>query len=146
MNLKKKSSISLCVCVSVCAAQFKCPEDSQCVDYYKVCDQHPDCPEATDEMNCTEGNKLTPTSKHIFTRTVAPQPLAAGSLRNSRALSDSNVLFGLGLCSTGTFCFCSDERDYIRKSAKSCTRTTEIRQDKAFMSVCVRVQVCSAQT
>lgn len=42
--------------VSVCVAQFICPEDSQCVDYYKVCDQHPDCPEATDEMNCTEGD------------------------------------------------------------------------------------------
>lgn len=39
----------------VCVAQYTCPEDSQCVDYYKVCDQHPDCPEATDEMNCTDG-------------------------------------------------------------------------------------------
>uniref|UniRef100_A0A3P8SJZ1 Transmembrane serine protease 6 n=1 Tax=Amphiprion percula TaxID=161767 RepID=A0A3P8SJZ1_AMPPE len=43
----------------VCAAQYKCPEDSQCVDYYKVCDQHPDCPEATDEMNCTEAVQCT---------------------------------------------------------------------------------------
>ncbi|XP_039859869.1 transmembrane protease serine 6 [Simochromis diagramma] len=43
----------------VCVAQYKCPEDSQCVDYYKVCDQHPDCPEATDEMNCTEGVQCT---------------------------------------------------------------------------------------
>ncbi|KAM6940279.1 transmembrane protease serine 6 [Xenentodon cancila] len=43
----------------VCVAQFKCPEDSQCVDYYKVCDQHPDCPEATDEMNCTDGVECT---------------------------------------------------------------------------------------
>ncbi|XP_061576527.1 transmembrane protease serine 6 isoform X2 [Cololabis saira] len=43
----------------VCVAQFKCPEDSQCVDYYKVCDQHPDCPEATDEMNCTDGVDCT---------------------------------------------------------------------------------------
>ncbi|XP_011476691.1 transmembrane protease serine 6 isoform X2 [Oryzias latipes] len=43
----------------VCVAQFICPEDSQCVDYYKVCDQHPDCPEATDEMNCTEGVQCT---------------------------------------------------------------------------------------
>ncbi|XP_072240749.1 transmembrane protease serine 6 [Leuresthes tenuis] len=43
----------------VCVAQFKCPEDSQCVDYYKVCDQHPDCPEATDEMNCTDGVQCT---------------------------------------------------------------------------------------
>ncbi|XP_041789856.1 transmembrane protease serine 6 [Chelmon rostratus] len=43
----------------VCAAQFQCPEDSQCVDYYKVCDQHPDCPEATDEMNCTDGVQCT---------------------------------------------------------------------------------------
>ncbi|XP_041838233.1 transmembrane protease serine 6 [Melanotaenia boesemani] len=43
----------------VCVAQYKCPEDSQCVDYYKVCDQHPDCPEATDEMNCTDGVQCT---------------------------------------------------------------------------------------
>lgn len=43
----------------VCAAQYRCPEDSQCVEYYKVCDQHPDCPEATDEMNCTEGVQCT---------------------------------------------------------------------------------------
>ncbi|XP_026216677.1 transmembrane protease serine 6 isoform X2 [Anabas testudineus] len=43
----------------VCAAQFQCPEDSRCVEYYKVCDQHPDCPEATDEMNCTEGVQCT---------------------------------------------------------------------------------------
>ncbi|KAK5873352.1 hypothetical protein PBY51_018400 [Eleginops maclovinus] len=39
----------------VCVAQYQCPEDSQCVDYYKVCDQLPDCPEASDEVNCTEG-------------------------------------------------------------------------------------------
>ncbi|KAF7217805.1 transmembrane protease serine 6 [Nothobranchius furzeri] len=39
----------------VCVAQYTCPEDSQCVDYYKVCDQHPDCLKATDEMNCTGG-------------------------------------------------------------------------------------------
>lgn len=44
------------VCVSVCVAQFQCLEDSQCVDYYKVCDHHPDCSEASDEMNCTAGN------------------------------------------------------------------------------------------
>lgn len=44
------------MCVSVCVAQFQCPEDSQCVDYYKVCDHHPDCLEASDEMNCTAGN------------------------------------------------------------------------------------------
>ncbi|XP_032417692.1 transmembrane protease serine 6 isoform X3 [Xiphophorus hellerii] len=43
----------------VCVAQYKCPEDSQCVDYYKVCDQHPDCPEASDEMNCTDGVECT---------------------------------------------------------------------------------------
>ncbi|XP_047434013.1 transmembrane protease serine 6 isoform X2 [Mugil cephalus] len=43
----------------VCVAQFKCPEDSQCVDYYKLCDEHPDCPEASDEMNCTEGVQCT---------------------------------------------------------------------------------------
>ncbi|XP_069023724.1 transmembrane protease serine 6 [Embiotoca jacksoni] len=43
----------------VCVAQYTCPEDSQCVDYYKVCDQHPDCPEATDEMNCTDGVECT---------------------------------------------------------------------------------------
>lgn len=48
-----------CVCVcTVCVAQYQCPEDSQCVDYYKVCDQHPDCPEASDEMNCTDGKTL----------------------------------------------------------------------------------------
>ncbi|XP_068455598.1 transmembrane protease serine 6 [Clinocottus analis] len=39
----------------VCVAQYQCPENSQCVDYYKVCDQLPDCPEATDELNCTDG-------------------------------------------------------------------------------------------
>ncbi|XP_014845861.1 PREDICTED: transmembrane protease serine 6 isoform X2 [Poecilia mexicana] len=43
----------------VCVAQYMCPEDSQCVDYYKVCDQHPDCPEASDEMNCTAGVECT---------------------------------------------------------------------------------------
>lgn len=43
----------------VCVAQYRCPEDSQCVDYYKVCDHHPDCPEATDEMNCTDGVQCT---------------------------------------------------------------------------------------
>ncbi|CAJ1053336.1 transmembrane protease serine 6 [Xyrichtys novacula] len=43
----------------VCVAQFQCPEDSQCVDYYKVCDQHPDCPEASDEMNCSQGVPCT---------------------------------------------------------------------------------------
>ncbi|KAM4611939.1 transmembrane protease serine 6 [Polymixia lowei] len=43
----------------VCVAQYQCPEDSQCVDYFKVCDQHPDCPEAMDEENCTEGVQCT---------------------------------------------------------------------------------------
>ncbi|KAJ8001646.1 hypothetical protein DPEC_G00171630 [Dallia pectoralis] len=43
----------------VCVARYQCPEDSQCVDYYKVCDQHPDCPEAMDEENCTEGVHCT---------------------------------------------------------------------------------------
>uniref|UniRef100_A0A667WQ79 Transmembrane serine protease 6 n=1 Tax=Myripristis murdjan TaxID=586833 RepID=A0A667WQ79_9TELE len=43
----------------VCVAQYQCPEDSQCVDYYKVCDQHPDCPEAMDEENCTHGVQCT---------------------------------------------------------------------------------------
>ncbi|KAM4594240.1 transmembrane protease serine 6 [Fundulus diaphanus] len=43
----------------VCVAQYKCPEDNQCVDYYKVCDQYPDCPEASDEMNCTDGVECT---------------------------------------------------------------------------------------
>lgn len=46
---------------SVCVAQYRCPEDGQCVDYDKVCDKHPDCPEATDEMNCTDGNTHTHT-------------------------------------------------------------------------------------
>lgn len=44
------------VCGTVCVAQFQCLEDGQCVDYYKVCDHHPDCAEASDEMNCTAGN------------------------------------------------------------------------------------------
>ncbi|XP_034004127.1 transmembrane protease serine 6 [Trematomus bernacchii] len=39
----------------VCVAQYQCPEDSQCVDYYKVCDQLPDCTAASDEINCTGG-------------------------------------------------------------------------------------------
>nr|XP_046166528.1 transmembrane protease serine 6 [Oncorhynchus gorbuscha] len=43
----------------VCTAQYQCPEDSQCVDYFKVCDQHPDCLEAMDEENCTEGVQCT---------------------------------------------------------------------------------------
>ncbi|XP_071245731.1 transmembrane protease serine 6 [Salvelinus alpinus] len=43
----------------VCIAQYQCPEDSQCVDYFKVCDQHPDCLEAMDEENCTEGVQCT---------------------------------------------------------------------------------------
>uniref|UniRef100_UPI003AAD8782 transmembrane protease serine 6 n=1 Tax=Centroberyx gerrardi TaxID=166262 RepID=UPI003AAD8782 len=43
----------------VCVAQYQCPEDSQCVDYFKVCDQHPDCPKAMDEENCTEGVRCT---------------------------------------------------------------------------------------
>lgn len=55
------------VCVSVCVAQFQCLEDSQCVDYYKVCDQHPDCSEASDEMNCTAGStsSFQPQFTHI---------------------------------------------------------------------------------
>ncbi|XP_045569224.1 transmembrane protease serine 6 [Salmo salar] len=43
----------------VCIAQYQCPEDSQCVDYFKVCDQHPDCLKAMDEENCTEGVQCT---------------------------------------------------------------------------------------
>ncbi|KAM9770030.1 transmembrane protease serine 6 isoform 1-T1 [Menidia menidia] len=43
----------------VCVAQYTCPEDSKCVDYYKLCDQYPDCPEASDEMNCTDGVQCT---------------------------------------------------------------------------------------
>uniref|UniRef100_A0A3P8YZU7 Transmembrane serine protease 6 n=1 Tax=Esox lucius TaxID=8010 RepID=A0A3P8YZU7_ESOLU len=43
----------------VCVAQYQCPEDSRCVDHFKVCDQHPDCPEAMDEENCTEGVHCT---------------------------------------------------------------------------------------
>ncbi|KAM6972405.1 transmembrane protease serine 6 [Aplochiton taeniatus] len=39
----------------VCVAQYQCPENSQCVDYFKLCDQHPDCPRAMDEENCTQG-------------------------------------------------------------------------------------------
>uniref|UniRef100_H3DNB5 Transmembrane serine protease 6 n=1 Tax=Tetraodon nigroviridis TaxID=99883 RepID=H3DNB5_TETNG len=43
----------------VCVAQFQCLEDSQCVDYYKVCDQHPDCSEASDEDPCQESVACT---------------------------------------------------------------------------------------
>ncbi|CAK6975057.1 transmembrane protease serine 6 [Scomber scombrus] len=43
----------------VCVAQYECPEDSQCVDQYKVCDQHPDCPDGTDELNCTDAVQCT---------------------------------------------------------------------------------------
>ncbi|XP_007231264.3 transmembrane protease serine 6 isoform X2 [Astyanax mexicanus] len=43
----------------VCIAQYQCPEDSQCVDYYKVCDQHPDCTNGDDEKNCTQGVPCT---------------------------------------------------------------------------------------
>ncbi|XP_036401268.1 transmembrane protease serine 6 [Megalops cyprinoides] len=43
----------------VCVAQYQCPEDSQCVDYFKVCDHHPDCEEGMDEENCTEGVECT---------------------------------------------------------------------------------------
>ncbi|XP_036425941.1 transmembrane protease serine 6 isoform X1 [Colossoma macropomum] len=43
----------------VCIAQYRCPEDSQCVDYYKVCDQHPDCSDGGDEKNCTRGVPCT---------------------------------------------------------------------------------------
>ncbi|XP_043086791.1 transmembrane protease serine 6 isoform X1 [Puntigrus tetrazona] len=39
----------------VCIAQFQCSEDSRCVDYYKVCDQHRDCLDSSDEENCTHG-------------------------------------------------------------------------------------------
>ncbi|XP_034043609.1 transmembrane protease serine 6 [Thalassophryne amazonica] len=43
----------------VCMAQYQCPEDSQCLDFYKVCNQHPDCPEGSDEMNCTHAVQCT---------------------------------------------------------------------------------------
>ncbi|XP_066519682.1 transmembrane protease serine 6 [Hoplias malabaricus] len=43
----------------VCIAQYQCPEDSQCVDYYKVCDQHLDCSDGGDEKNCTQGVPCT---------------------------------------------------------------------------------------
>ncbi|XP_063059142.1 transmembrane protease serine 6 [Engraulis encrasicolus] len=39
----------------VCIAQYRCPEDSQCVDFHKVCDQHPDCLDGLDEQNCNKG-------------------------------------------------------------------------------------------
>ncbi|KAJ8406710.1 hypothetical protein AAFF_G00296260 [Aldrovandia affinis] len=43
----------------VCVAQYQCPEDSQCVDYFKVCDHHPDCEQGMDEENCSEGVECT---------------------------------------------------------------------------------------
>ncbi|XP_018601581.1 transmembrane protease serine 6 [Scleropages formosus] len=43
----------------VCTAQYQCPEDSQCLDYFKVCDHHLDCPNGMDEDNCTEGVQCT---------------------------------------------------------------------------------------
>ncbi|XP_076871878.1 transmembrane protease serine 6 [Brachyhypopomus gauderio] len=43
----------------VCRGQYQCPEDSRCVDYYKVCDQHQDCTEGSDEENCTQGVPCT---------------------------------------------------------------------------------------
>ncbi|XP_064179798.1 transmembrane protease serine 6 isoform X1 [Anguilla rostrata] len=43
----------------VCVAQYQCPEDSQCVDYFKVCDHHADCEQGMDEENCTEGVECT---------------------------------------------------------------------------------------
>ena len=52
--------VLLCCCV-VCVAQYQCPEDSQCVDYHKVCDQHPDCLDGLDEQNCTRGTRHTHT-------------------------------------------------------------------------------------
>lgn len=43
----------------VCVAQYECPEDSQCLDYFKVCDNYPDCVKGKDEANCTKGVKCT---------------------------------------------------------------------------------------
>ncbi|TRY56341.1 hypothetical protein DNTS_034954 [Danionella cerebrum] len=39
----------------LCIAKFQCSEDTQCVDFYKMCDEHPDCRDGTDEYNCTQG-------------------------------------------------------------------------------------------
>ncbi|KAF3687986.1 Transmembrane protease serine 6 [Channa argus] len=58
----------------VCAAQYQCPENSQCVDNYKVCDEHPDCPEASDEMNCTEGVQCTDTTYVCANGTCLKKP------------------------------------------------------------------------
>ncbi|MBN3309948.1 TMPS6 protease, partial [Amia calva] len=46
----------------VCSAQYQCPEDSRCVEYYKLCDEHPDCLEGLDEVNCTEGVQCSTTT------------------------------------------------------------------------------------
>ncbi|XP_061883388.1 transmembrane protease serine 6 [Entelurus aequoreus] len=43
----------------LCVAQFQCPEDSRCGDYYKLCDQHPDCTDTSDTINCTQGVQCT---------------------------------------------------------------------------------------
>ncbi|XP_058876894.1 transmembrane protease serine 6-like isoform X1 [Acipenser ruthenus] len=43
----------------VCTGQYRCPEDSQCLDYYKLCDHHQDCLNATDEDNCTDSVECT---------------------------------------------------------------------------------------
>ncbi|XP_048871308.1 transmembrane protease serine 6 isoform X1 [Brienomyrus brachyistius] len=43
----------------VCTAQYRCPEDSQCLDYFKLCDDHVDCHDGMDEEDCTAGVHCT---------------------------------------------------------------------------------------
>ncbi|KAJ8263894.1 hypothetical protein GJAV_G00142810 [Gymnothorax javanicus] len=43
----------------VCVAQYECPEDSRCIDYFEVCDDHPDCRRGKDEADCTNGVECT---------------------------------------------------------------------------------------
>nr|XP_015215094.1 PREDICTED: transmembrane protease serine 6 [Lepisosteus oculatus] len=46
----------------VCTAKYQCPEDSQCLDHYKVCDEHLDCLNGMDEENCTQAVDCTRTT------------------------------------------------------------------------------------
>ncbi|XP_030638419.1 transmembrane protease serine 6 [Chanos chanos] len=58
----------------VCIAQYQCPEDSRCIDYYKVCDQHLDCPDGMDEANCTLGIPCTDMTYMCADRSCLKKP------------------------------------------------------------------------